>query len=67
MTPIGVAQAGKTDRLNRLVARAAADGLALISVQRPLRLDAYNEPEPDLMLLKPRTAATELSHRPSPR
>jgi Uma2 family endonuclease len=54
MAPIGSAHAGKTDRLNRLFARAAADGLALVSVQRPLRLDAYNEPEPDVMLLKPR-------------
>ncbi len=54
MTPIGSAHAGKTDRLNRLFARAAADGLALVSVQRPLRLGAYNEPQPDLMLLKPR-------------
>jgi len=54
MVPIGSAHAGKTDRLNRLFARAAADGLAHVSVQRPLRLDAHNEPEPDLMLLKPR-------------
>ena len=54
MTPIGSAHAGKTNRLNRLFARAAADGLALISVQSPLRLDAYNEPEPDVMLLRPR-------------
>jgi Uma2 family endonuclease len=54
MTPIGSAHAGKTNRLNRLFARAAADGLALVSVQSPLRLDAYNEPEPDVMLLKPR-------------
>jgi Uma2 family endonuclease len=54
MVPIGSAHAGKTDRLNRLFARAAADGLALVGVQRPLRLDAYNEPEPDVMLLKPR-------------
>ena len=54
MTLIGSAHAGKTDRLNRLFARAATDGLALVSVQRPLRLDAYNEPEPDVMLLKPR-------------
>jgi Uma2 family endonuclease len=54
MVPIGSAHAGKTDRLNRLFARVAADGLALVSVQRPLTLDAYNEPEPDLMLLKPR-------------
>jgi Uma2 family endonuclease len=54
MTPIGSAHAGKTDRLNRLFARAAADGLVLVRVQGPLRLDAYNEPEPDVMLLKPR-------------
>jgi Uma2 family endonuclease len=54
MTPIGAAHAGKTNRLNRLFARAAADGLALVSVQSPLGLDAYNEPEPDVMLLKPR-------------
>lgn len=54
MVPVGSAHAGKTRRLNRLFARAAADGLTLVSVQGPLRLDAYNEPEPDLMLLKPR-------------
>ena len=54
MTPIGSAHAGKTDRLNRLFARASAHGLALVGVRRPLRLDTYNEPEPDVMLLKPR-------------
>ena len=54
MVPIGSAHAGKTLRLNTLFARAAADGRVLVSVQGPLRLDAWNEPEPDLMLLKPR-------------
>ena len=54
MVPIGLGHAGKTNRFNRLFARAAADDLAHVSVQRPLRLDAYNEPEPDVMLLKPR-------------
>jgi Uma2 family endonuclease len=54
MAPIGSTHAGKTDRLNHLFARAAADGLALIRVQGPLRLDALNEPQPDVMLLKPR-------------
>ncbi|RBP12033.1 Uma2 family endonuclease [Roseiarcus fermentans] len=52
--PIGSAHAGKTNRLNRLFAGAAADGLALVSVRGPLRLDAWNEPEPDVMLLRPR-------------
>ena len=37
MTPIGSAHAGKTDRLNRLFARAAADGLVLVRVQGPLQ------------------------------
>jgi Uma2 family endonuclease len=54
MVPIGSVHAGKTNRLNRLFARVASDGLALVTVQGPLRLDLYNEPEPDLMLLKPR-------------
>lgn len=62
MTPIGSAHAGKTNRLNRLFARAAADGLALVSIQSPLRLDAYNEPEPDLMLLRPRKDDYQDSH-----
>ena len=54
MTPIGSAHAGKTDRLKPLFARATADGIALVSVQSPLRLDASDEPEPDVMLLRPR-------------
>jgi Uma2 family endonuclease len=54
MAPIGSTHAGKTDRLNHLFARAAADGLALIRVHVRLRLDALNEPQPDVMLLKPR-------------
>jgi Uma2 family endonuclease len=54
MVPIGVGHAGKTNRFIRLFSRAAADGLALLSVQTPLRLDSYNEPQPDVMLLRPR-------------
>lgn len=54
MLPIGSTHGGTTNRLNRLFARVASDGLTIVSVQGPLRLDAYNEPEPDVMLLKPR-------------
>ena len=54
MVPIGSLHGGTTDRFIRLFARAAADGFAHVSVQRPLRLDAMNEPLPDAMLLKPR-------------
>ena len=62
MNPIGSPHAGKTNRLARLFAKAAADGHVLTSVQNPLRLDAYNEPEPDLMLLRPRADDYETSH-----
>ncbi len=62
MVPIGVGHAGKTNRFNRLFARAAADGLALVSVQTPLRLDSYNEPQPDVMLLRPRADDYQSRH-----
>ena len=62
MNPIGSPHAGKTNRLARLFAKAAADGRVLTSIQNPLRLDAYNEPEPDLMLLRPRADDYETSH-----
>lgn len=62
MVPIGSVHAGKTVRLTRLLARAVADGLALVSVQGPLRLDSFNEPEPDLMLLRPRGDDYEARH-----
>ncbi len=54
MTPIGIAHAGRTNRLIRIFARAAVDGHVSLTVQTPLRLDSYNEPEPDIMLLRPR-------------
>ena len=62
LNPIGSPHAGKTNRLARLFAKAAADGHVLTSVQNPLRLDAYNEPEPDLMLLRPRADDYQASH-----
>lgn len=54
MAPIGSAHSGTTNRLTRLVAQSAADGRVLVSVRSPLRLDPFNEPQPDLMLLRPR-------------
>jgi Uma2 family endonuclease len=61
MAAIGSPHAAITNRLNRLLV-SAVDGLALVSVQSPLRLDAYNEPEPDLMLLRPRPDDYRASH-----
>jgi Uma2 family endonuclease len=54
--------AGMRDRLNRLFARTAADRVALVGVQSPLRLDAWNEPQPDVMLLKPRADDYQSRH-----
>jgi Uma2 family endonuclease len=54
MAPIGSMRGGTTDLLTTLVARAVAEGLAQVRVQGPLRLDRHNEPQPDLLLLRPR-------------
>jgi Uma2 family endonuclease len=62
MPAIGSPHAAVTNRLARLFSRALHDEVALVSVQSPLRLDAYNEPEPDLMLLRPRLDDYRASH-----
>jgi Uma2 family endonuclease len=62
MAPIGSAHGGTVVGLTELVARAVADGEVLASVQGPLRLDRHNEPQPDLMLLRPRTDRYRASH-----
>jgi hypothetical protein len=49
MNPIGSRHAAVTRRLEQRFARAVADGVVLLSVQNPLRLDAYNEPRPDFV------------------
>jgi Uma2 family endonuclease len=62
MAAIGSPHAAITSRLGRLFARALGDEVALVAVQNPLRLDTYNEPEPDVMLLRPRTDGYRASH-----
>ena len=62
MAPIGSVHAGTTNRLTSLVGRLAADGRVVASVQSPLRLDPFNEPQPDLMLLRPRADFYTSSH-----
>jgi len=62
MNPIGSPHAAVTNRLARLLNRTVADATALVSVQSPLRLDDFNEPEPDVMLLLPRADDYRASH-----
>jgi Uma2 family endonuclease len=53
MSPIGDLHAGSVIRLTMLLTRLV--GLvAFVSVQNPIRLDSYSEPQPDIALLKPR-------------
>jgi Uma2 family endonuclease len=60
MNPIGSPHAAVTRRLEQRFARAVADDL--VSVQNPLRLDAYNESQPDFVALRPRPDAYAASH-----
>jgi Uma2 family endonuclease len=62
MAAIGSQHAEVTNRLARLFSRALRDETALVNVQSPLRLDSYNEPEPDVMILRPRAGGYRASH-----
>src|SRR5579862_7287618 len=54
MSPINDPHAACVNRLNRLFSRRYADDVALVSVQNPVRIEHYDEPQPDLALLEPR-------------
>jgi Uma2 family endonuclease len=53
MHPVGRRHVATVNRLNRLFGRLL-DDRALISVQNPLVLDAHAQPQPDMVLLRPR-------------
>jgi Uma2 family endonuclease len=54
MSPINDPHAGCVNRLNRLLSRRYSDDQALVSVQNPIRIERYDEPQPDVALLRPR-------------
>jgi Uma2 family endonuclease len=54
MSPIGIRHAGCVNGANYLFTREFM-GKAVVSIQNPLRLSDYTEPEPDVVLLKPRS------------
>ncbi len=64
MTPIGSRHNACVDRANRALVIGVGDG-AIVRVQGSVRLDLYHEPEPDLVLLRPR-ADFYASHLPGP-
>lgn len=53
MASIGDFHAGSSNSFNRTLMRAVGD-LAVVAVANPVRLDRFNEPEPDFALLRPR-------------
>ena len=53
MTPIDPRHCASVDRANRAFVTTAGDS-AIVRVQGSVRLDFYSEPEPDLVLLRPR-------------
>jgi Uma2 family endonuclease len=53
MSPIGPIHAALVNRLTALISRQVGD-TAILSVQNPIQLNDYSEPQPDLTLLQPR-------------
>lgn len=64
MPPIGSPHAGTVSFLGKRLERAAGDH-ALVYVQNPLFLNMHQEPQPDLMLLRPRADFYRSAH-PTP-
>jgi Uma2 family endonuclease len=64
MSPIGQPHTAAVSSATRALVRAAGDA-AIVQPQGAVRLDLYYEPEPDLVLLKPRSDFY-ISRRPGP-
>lgn len=61
MSPIGSRHAACVDRLNGLLHRQPGPAF-IVRVQSPIALDAYSEPEPDLVLLRARADFYAAAH-----
>lgn len=61
MTPIGPAHAGQVNRLTRIFTGRLGDR-AVVSVQNPIVLGTHWEPEPDVVLLRPRADYYRSAH-----
>ncbi len=53
MIPIGPFHVGIVNKLNKLL-NALVDDDGIVSVQNPIRLNDYSEPQPDMAVLRPR-------------
>lgn len=65
MAPIGQGHAGIVNGLNRALVLACGDR-AVVSPQNPVRLDRWNEPQPDFAVFRPRADFYATGERPTP-
>ena len=61
MSPIGSTHGGTVNR-SSTVLNSKLSQIAIVSVQNPIRLNDFSEPQPDLALLKPRKDFYSKSH-----
>jgi Uma2 family endonuclease len=61
MPPIGPGHGGTVNRINFALVRRFGD-LAVVTVQNPIHLNLYNDPQPDIALARPRTDFYRSSH-----
>src|SRR3989442_14089199 len=64
MSPIGSTHGGTVNRFSAFFNRKLGD-ITIVSVQKPVRIDDFSEPQPDIALLKPRKDFYSKSH-PTP-
>jgi Uma2 family endonuclease len=62
LNAIGSPHSSITNWLGRVITRAVTDATAIVTIQSPLRLDDFNEPEPDVLVLRPRSDNYRASH-----
>jgi Uma2 family endonuclease len=65
MAPIGQGHAATVNKLNRALVMAFGE-LAIVSVQNPVRLNQFNEPQPDFVVFRPRADFYAAGERPGP-
>lgn len=63
MAPVGQGHAGVVNGLNHVLSMAFGT-LAIMSVQNPLRINRLNEPQPDVVILRPRDDFYQLGTPP---
>ena len=62
MPPIGSRHSHAVGALMRALVRALPDSVALVTCQNPMRLSRFSEPQPDLLVLRPKEGGYREAH-----